>query len=70
MGVLKGRAAAAVFQQAKGLRTKLRRENRIWSRSRRATAAGMDEEKMGRHVKCQKDAGRLDEGRELRDCPF
>jgi putative transposase len=70
MGILKGKTAIAVFQQAKNLRTKPYWGNHFWSRGYCVTTVGMDEEKIRRYVKYQEDAERLDEDHELRDGPF
>ncbi|MDR0558469.1 MAG: transposase [Treponema sp.] len=70
MGVLKGKTATAVFQQAKSLRTKPCWGDRFWSRGRCVTTVGMDEKKIRRRVKCREDAERLDEDQGLRDGPF
>jgi putative transposase len=70
MGILKGKTAIAVFQQAKRLRTKPYWGNHFWSRGYCVTTVGMDEEKIRRYVKYQEDAERLDEDHELRDGPF
>jgi putative transposase len=70
MGALKGKTAAAVFQQTKRLRAKPYWENHFWSRGCRVTTVGMDEEKIRRYVKHQEDAERLDEDHEIRDGPF
>jgi putative transposase len=65
MGILKGKAAIAVFQQAKHLRTKPYRGNHFWGRGYCVTTVRIDEEKMRRYVKYQEDAERLDEDHEL-----
>jgi tetratricopeptide (TPR) repeat protein len=70
MGILKGKTATAVFQQAKRLRTKPYRGNHFWSRGYCVTTAGIDGEKMRRHVKYQEDAERLDEDHELQEGPI
>ncbi|GAB6391140.1 MAG: IS200/IS605 family transposase [Treponematales bacterium] len=67
MGILKGKAATAVFQQAKCLRTKPYRGNHFWGRGYCVTTVGIDEEKMRRYVKYQEDAERLDEDHELQE---
>jgi putative transposase len=70
MGILKGKAAIAVFQQAKRLRTKPYRGNHFWGRDYCVTAVGIDEEKIQRYVKYQEDAERLDEGHEPQEGLF
>jgi putative transposase len=70
MGILKGKTAIAVFQQAKCLRTRPCWGNHFWSRVYCVTVVGIDEEKIRRYVKYQEDAERLDEDHELQDGLF
>jgi putative transposase len=70
MGILKGKAAIAVFQQAKCLQTKPYRGNHFWGRGYCVTTVGTDGEKMRRYVKYQEDAEQLDEDHELQDGLF
>ncbi|GAB6393033.1 MAG: IS200/IS605 family transposase [Treponematales bacterium] len=48
MGILKGKTAIAVFQEAKCLRTRPYRGNHFWSRSYCVMAVGIEEEKIRR----------------------
>jgi putative transposase len=66
-GILKGKAAIAVFQQHKSLRTKPYWGNHFWSRGYCVTTVGIDEERMRRYVKYQEDAERLSEDHELQE---
>jgi putative transposase len=70
MGILKGKTAIAVFQQAKGLRTKPYWGNHFWSRGYCVTTVGIDEERIRRYVKYQEDAERQDEDHELQEGLF
>jgi putative transposase len=70
MGIMKGKTAVAVFQQQKKLRTKPYWGNHFWSCGYCVTTVGMDEEKIRRYVKYQKDAERRDEDHELQEGTF